>query len=105
MEELMLVTGYKDICFKDANDKEIDMIKITCFSKNPGADSVGFLPLQLVYQGQQKKEVGRALTRVPGLYRAKYSMIPGKNNKPTLEITDFEFAKEVDFNSLFKNEK
>lgn len=105
MEELMIVTGYKDINFKDSNDNEIDMIKLTCFSKNPGNDAIGFLPLQLVYRDQQKKDVCRSLTRVPGLYRAKYSMIPGKNNKPTLEITEFEYVNDIDFATLFKNEE
>lgn len=104
MKDYVIVTGYKDMCFtvKDGKeDKEINMLKLTCFSKNNGSDAVGFLPMQLTYMDEKKELISKALTFIPGLYEAEYGMVPGKNNKPSLEIIGFTSVKQLDFDPMF----
>ncbi|MDO5852395.1 MAG: hypothetical protein Q4Q23_07905 [Methanobacteriaceae archaeon] len=55
MEEMVIITGYKDMSFDDKDGNKVDMLKLTCFSQNSGRDSIGYLPLQLTYLDQQKK--------------------------------------------------
>ena len=42
------------------------------------------------------------LREVPGVYEIKFDMVPGKNNKPELVITGFDFVKSVDINNIFQ---
>jgi len=104
MKDMVIVTGYKDMCFtvtEGKEDKELDMLKLTCIAKNNGKDAVGYLPMQLTYMDDKKKEISKALTFIPGLYEAEYAMVPGKNNKPSLEIVGFTAVKQLDFNPMF----
>ena len=106
MKDFVIVTGYKDMCFNVPDGKEtkqLDMLKLTCISKNNGQDAIGYLPMQLTYMDEKKIEISKSLTFVPGLYEAEYAMVPGKNNKPSLEIVGFTAVKKLDFNPLFNN--
>lgn len=108
MKDMVIVTGYKDMCFtvkENGADKQLDMLKLTCISKSSGSDAIGYLPIQLNYMDERKKEIAKSLTFIPGLYEAEYGMVPGKNNKPSLEIIGFSPVKQLDFNPLFNNNK
>lgn len=97
-----IITGYKDMEFTNKDTGEvISMVKITYFTQNCGRDSIGYLPLQSVYVNEQKKDILKMITKVPALYSVNYGMVPGKNNKPTLEVVGFTFVKDIDFKSLF----
>ncbi|MDG5857081.1 hypothetical protein [Clostridium beijerinckii] len=107
MKENVIITGYKDMCFESGEgDKKqsVDFLKLTCLSKNSGVDAIGYLPLQLTYMDKEKAKIIKSLTFVPGLYEAEYAMVPGKNNKPSLQIVGFTPVKELHFESMF-NEK
>lgn len=102
MNNLVIITGYKDMSFKDSDGENIDMLKLTCLTQNGGKDSVGFLPIQQTYMNENKTTILRSLKDVPGVYSAKYDMVPGKNNKPTLELVGFDFIKPLDLKSVFE---
>lgn len=104
MKDLVIVTGYKDMCFETKNEgktEEVDFLKLTCLTQNSGADAIGYLPMQMTYMGADKKKISKVINEVPGVYEAEYAMVPGKNNKPQLQIVGFSFVKPVDFKSLF----
>jgi hypothetical protein len=101
-ENNVIITGYKPMEFPNTQTGEIiDMVKVTYFSAVTGKDAVGYLPLQSSYVNENKKEIMKMINRVPALYSVNYGMVPGKNNKPTLEVTGFTFIKDIDFKSLF----
>lgn len=101
-DNFVIVTGYKDMNFEDKDGKSIDMIKISFLSQNNGNDSVGFLPIQQSFMDDDKKEILTSLKNVPGLYKAEYDIVPGKNNRATLTIVGFTYVKDVDLKTLFK---
>lgn len=95
----VIVTGYKTYSFKNDNDEKVEGIKVSFLGERArGLTETGYLPLQ----SSLKVDMLSRFKEVPGLYDAKYEMIPGKGNKPTLALTDFEFIKPVDLGALFK---
>lgn len=106
MKDVVVITGYKDMCFESGQGKEkqeVDFVKITCLTKNNGSDSVGYLPLQLSYTDKKKSEILKQLPVVPALYNAEYAMVPGKNNSAKLEIVGFELIRPLEeFRDLFE---
>lgn len=105
MKEKVVITGYKDMCFESGegdNKQTVDFIKLTLLTSNSGQDAVGYLPTQVTYMGEEKTKISKSITDVPGLYDAEYAMIPGKNNKASLEIIGFTFLKPVDIHSFLK---
>lgn len=105
MKEKVIITGYKEMCFESGEgDKKqtVDFIKLSLLTSNSGADAIGCLPTQVTYMDEAKANVSKSLSEVPGLYEAEYAMIPGKNNKPSLEMVGFTFIKSVDLHSLLK---
>lgn len=106
MQDTVLVTGFKLTNFtvkeKGEEDKTIDMMKVSYLTKNSGSNAIGSLPSQINFMDESKTEMVGKMIKVPGLYNVEYAMVPGKNNKPQLEIVDFEFVKEVDLKPLFK---
>lgn len=103
MNETVLVTGYRPTKFatkENGEEKTIDMIKVSYLTKF--SDSKGHLPLQVVFMDDQKPVVLSQLTKVPGLYDVQYAMVPGKNNKPTMQVVGFSYVKDVDLKPLFK---
>ena len=105
MKDTVLVTGYKVQKFtvkeKDV-EKEIDMMKVSFLTKFSGIDAIGSLPSQITFMDEQKAMMSKHIDKVPGLYDVEYAMVPGKNNKPQMQIVDFSFVKEVDLKPLFK---
>ena len=106
MQDTVLVTGFKLTNFtvkeKGEEDKTIDMMKVSYLTKNSGLQAIGILPSQINFLDEKKTEMLGKINKVPALYSVEYCMVPGKNNKPQLEIVDFEFIKEVDLKPLFK---
>jgi hypothetical protein len=105
MKDYVIVTGYKDMCFETDKKEEVDFMKLSCLTRNSGADSIGYLPMQMTYMGKDKVKIQQCIKEVPGLYEAEYSMVPGKNNKPSLQIVGFNFVNGLDIASLFNVKK
>lgn len=103
MKDLVVITGYKETIFTTDKNENIDMIKVSYLTKQNG-EAIGFLPNQLTFRDDSKKEVINSLDCVPGLYNAEYGVVPGKNNKPQLTVIGFSFVKPIDLKLLF-NEK
>lgn len=102
--EKVVITGYKDMNFtsgEGANEQNVDFIKLSMLTKNSGTDAIGFLPTQVTYMGEDKKKIAQCIKDIPGLYEAQYEMTPGKNNKPTLQLTGYKFIKPIDLHSYF----
>lgn len=106
MQDTVLVTGFKVTNFtvkeKGEEDKTIDMMKVSFLTQFSGVDAIGSLPSQINFMDEQKKVMSAKIIKVPALYNVIYAMVPGKNNKPQMQIVDFEFVKEVDLKPLFK---
>jgi len=105
MMEKVLITGYKDMCFESGEgDKKqtVDFVKLSLLTKNSGVDAIGYCPTQVTYMDLKKKEVLGSLKDIPGVYEAEYGMMPGKGNKPSLQLIGFTFVKSIDLSSMFK---
>lgn len=105
MQDTVLVTGFKTTKFttnENGEEKTIDMMKVSYLTKFSGADAIGSLPCQINFMNDQKQEMASKIVKVPGVYTVDYAMVPGKNNKPQMQIVDFTFVKEVDLKPLFK---
>lgn len=105
MQDTVLVTGFKlqNFTVKEKDEeKTIDMMKVSFLTKFSGVDAFGSLPSQITFMDKQKQEMASKISKVPGLYTVEYAMVPGKNNKPQMQIVDFTFVKEVDLKPLFK---
>lgn len=108
MKDNIIITGYKDMCFTTGEGKdksEVDFLKLSCLTSNSGIDSIGYLPTQYTYMGKDKVNILGSLKEVPGLYEAEYSVVPGKNNKPSLQVVGFIFVKPIDLKSCFDSKK
>lgn len=101
MKDYVIVTGYKDMSFTNDKKEDVDFLKLSCLTQNSGVDAIGYLPMQMNYMGKDKARILGSIKEVPALYEAEYGMIPGKNNKPQLQIVGFNFLKPVDLSSMF----
>lgn len=104
MQDTVLVTGYtvkKFTVEENKEKKEIDMMKVSYLTKFSGVDAIGSLPTQITFMNEQKSMMAKRIDRVPGLYNVEYAMVPGKNNKPSMQIVDFTFIQDVDLKPLF----
>lgn len=97
----VLVTGIKTYNFTNKETGEvIQGMKVNFLNALPSTakNEVGFLPMQSSLALECEKD----FKEIPGIYDAKYELVPGKGNKATLAITGFEFVKPVILDSLFK---
>lgn len=95
----VLITGYKTYSFQNQQNELISGAKISYLSevKTSKQNELGYLPIQ----ASVNLECISTLKEVPGLYEINFDMVPGKNNKPELVITGFNFLKSVDLPILF----
>ena len=96
----VLITGYKTYNFQNQQNELISGAKISYLSemKSSKQNELGYLPIQ----ASVNLECISNLKEVPGVYEIKFDMVPGKNNKPELVITGFDFVKSVDINNIFQ---
>ena len=97
----VLVTGIKTYNFTNKDTGEvIQGMKVSFLNGQPssGQNEVGFLPMQ----SSLALECSKDFKEIPGIYEAKYELVPGKGNKATLAITGFDFVKAVSIYGLFK---
>ena len=97
----VLVTGIKTYNFTNKETGEcIQGTKVSFLNSNPsnGQTEVGFLPMQ----SSLPLESSRDFKDIPGIYDAKFELVPGKGGKATLAVTGFEFIKPISIDGLFK---
>ena len=79
-----------------ASDRDVNGFIVDYVDPEPPATSEpakkGLYVLQVT---TQKLELWDKLTVLPGLYHVDFAMRPGKNNRPTLSLTDLEFVESV----------
>lgn len=100
----VLITGFRAYNFKnDSTGELVQGVRISFLTseKAKGQNECGYLPMQSSLNLESAKD----LKEVPGIYNAKYEMVPGKGNKPTLALTGFEFIKPVSLEGLFNADK
>lgn len=100
----VLITGFKAYSFNNKDTNElIQGVKVSFLpmEQAKGQSECGYLPMQ----SSLNLECAKDLKEVPGIYNAKYEMVPGKGNKPTLALTGFEFIKPVSLEGLFNADK
>lgn len=97
----VLILGLSSYSFENEKNERVEGAKVTYISENKssGINKTGYMPLQ---SSLNIEVVQTSIKDVPGLYDVKYDMIPGRNNKPTLAITGFDFIKPVSLDNLFK---
>lgn len=94
MEQDMLVLGYKGYDFVQEGNK-VSGAKVHMINLNASNEQLlkGNIP---VTQNFELAFVNQ-LPYFPGVYKAKFEMVPGKNGKATLECTSLTPVKKVDF--------
>lgn len=97
--EDVIVIGYKTYEFLNDEKQAVSGAKISYIGKTGRLveNEVGHLPIQV----STPIEFVKTLKEIPGLYKPVYSVVPGKNNKPQLSITGFQFVKKIDLIGLF----
>lgn len=97
----VLILGFKTYSFENEKKERVEGAKVTYISENKSSNmnETGYMPLQ---SSLNLEVVHASIKDVPGLYDVKYDMVPGRNNKPTLAITGFDFIKPVLLDNLFK---
>lgn len=95
-----IVLGVKSYQFENDKQEKIEGAKISYVLENKASKSNenGHLPMQSTVS----LDFLKTLNVVPGVYELEYGMVPGRNNKPQLDITGFKFLKEVNIQNLFK---
>lgn len=95
-----IILGTKSYSFTNDDGQVVEGAKISYILENKSTknNEKGFLPLQTTV----KLETLDSVKVVPGLYDIAFGMVPGKNNKPQLDITGFTLIKEVNFDGLYK---
>lgn len=96
----VIILGAKTYRFENDKKEIVEGAKVSYLSEmmSTKTNEVGYMPLQSSINLQTFSE----LKDIPGLYEVKYDMIPGRNNKPTLELVGFDFIKKVSLENLFK---
>ena len=85
--------------FKDSEGKQIKGCKITYLGKNPSPlDNVkGYTPII----ANVSDTIGDLIDIVPAVYDIEFEQVAGKNNKAVTFVSDIDFVKETDIQSLF----
>lgn len=96
----VIILGAKTYRFENDKKDIVEGAKISYIGEmmSTKQNEVGFMPLQ----SSLNLQTLATLKDIPGLYEVKYDMVPGRNNKPTLEISGFDFIKPVTLDGLFK---
>lgn len=95
-----LVVGVKTYSFQNDQGQKIEGAKVSYLTSVASTknNEVGYLPMQvsipLTMVGQVKN--------VPALYDVKFDMVPGRNSKPEVIVSGFEYLNEVDYLGLFE---
>jgi len=96
MEQNVLIIGYKSYNFTDDNGVIQSGVKVSYLSCESNKDNErGFLPIQ---QTMPYEFFNRL--KGTGLYKAHFNMVSGSGNRPKIEISNFEFVRNVDLSKL-----
>lgn len=100
MMSKVLIVGMKTYSFLKDDKELVEGAKVSYLGEfaSTKKNEFGFLPLQVNVNLNIAKE---QIKEVPGIYDLSFDMVAGKNNKPELVITGFEFIKSVDFVEAF----
>lgn len=92
MEDKILILG-KNKPYSIADEKTGQVIegqKISYISSQ--GDENGRLPIQV----SLSLELASKIEKFPAVYKVKYGVVPGKGNKPSLALVDFEFLSSYE---------
>lgn len=59
---------------------------------------IGNPPIQVSLQ----ENITPSLVEVPGVYDFEFTMVPGKNNTPTMKLQSINFVNGIDFKKCLK---
>lgn len=95
-----LVVGVKSYSFQNEQGQKIEGAKVSYLTslESTKNNEVGFLPMQVSIPLNMLSQVNN----VPALYDVKFDMIPGRNGKPEVVVSGFEYLNEVDYLGLFE---
>lgn len=102
MNEMLLI-GWKGYSFTQSDGQKVEGAKITLVPLNAvlkNSLQEGYLPIQETLE----LDVARSL-EVPGIYNVGYTMLPGRNNKPTMQLSTLDFVRKVDFTFPLEDKK
>lgn len=87
MEEKILILGKNNpYSFSDEKTGQVfEGQKISYLSSQKNEN--GYLPIQISLD----LELAKKVTKVPGVYTARYGVVPGKSNKPQITLVDLNF--------------
>lgn len=96
----VVILGVKTYSFENERNERVEGARLTYlpFTKSIEGNEIGYAPLT----SNVNLECLKTLKDIPGQYDCKYEMVAGKNNKPTLKVTGFDFIKTVDLDILFE---
>lgn len=92
MEEKILILGKnKPYSFTDEKTGQVfEGQKISYLSSQKGEN--GHLPIQVSLDLNLASKVDK----VPGVYTARYGLVPGKGNKPQITLVDLNFLSSYE---------
>mgnify|MGYP001039774177 CR=1 FL=1 len=96
----VMVVGVKTYSFNNDANQKVEGARVSYLTSIPSnkSNELGFLPLQSIVS----LDVVNSLKEIPAIYDVNYDMVPGRNNKPEMIITGFEFLQSVDYLGLFE---
>ncbi len=99
MSKVIVLGHSKPYDFKQDNGDRLQGVKISYINSKPSVKDgeVGFTPIQVTVN----PSVLGDLKELPGLYDVSFEMVAGRNNKPEIAVTGFDFIKAVDMQLLF----
>jgi len=97
-----LLLSSKPYDFDNSKGEHIQGVKIAYINRKPSSrdKEYGFPPLIATCSFDMVK--GKRLEEAPAIFDMEFEQVVGKNNAPTLFLTDLEFIAPVDIISLFE---
>lgn len=97
----VLLLGAKLVDFSSATGERILMTKISYVVPGTGLNEDGYLgnpPIQVTVQ----ENITPSLVQLPGIYNLEFTMVPGKNNAPTMKLQEVKFINAIDLEKCLK---
>lgn len=96
----VMVVGLKSYSFENDQKQRVEGARVSYLTpiESNKSNEVGYLPLQVTIPVNMIS----SFSEVPGIYDVNFDMVPGRNNKPEIAITGFDFVKSVDYLGLFE---
>ncbi|HHY13088.1 MAG TPA: hypothetical protein GX526_00375 [Thermoanaerobacterales bacterium] len=94
-----LVLALQHYDFKNDSGERVNGAKVTYISPKASSreNEVGYCPLIV---NISDSSVVRKFGQVPGIYNMTFEQVTGRNNRPSIILSDVDFINEVDMSAV-----